>query len=155
MERSTVSGNSGDTAVAPIFGGGIYMDGVSTISDSSITGNSVQGNVAHGSGMFIGIGASLTLDNVDVNGNKVVIGGEETVGDDYNCEGIATADGNCVAPQQGDANRDAKVDMEDFLALSAAFGQEGDWLNGDFDLDGTVGFEDFLILAANYGDSNG
>ena len=125
------------------------------ITDSSVSGNTVQGSTAHSSGILADIGATVTISNVDVSDNKEVAGGEETVSDGYVCEGIETEEGNCVAPQQGDANRDGKVDLEDFLALSAAFGQEGDWLNGDFDRDGTVGFNDFLLLALNFGESNG
>ena len=128
------------------------------ITDSAIAGNDAQapaGSEISGSGVYASFGANLTLENVDISDNKEVLGGADSVVDGYTCEGIATAEGNCVAPQRGDANRDGKVDMDDFLALSAAFGQEGDWLNGDFDRDGTVGFNDFLLLALNFGESNG
>lgn len=51
----------------------------------------------------------------------------------------------------GDANLDGAVDFPDFLALSASFGQDGDWAEGDFDADGTVLFPDFLLLSTNFG----
>lgn len=51
----------------------------------------------------------------------------------------------------GDTNLDKRVDVPDFLRLSASFGQTGGWGEGDFDGDGTVGFPDFLILSENFG----
>ena len=51
----------------------------------------------------------------------------------------------------GDTNFDGEVQFDDFLALSANFGEEGGWGQGDFDGDGQVDFLDFLALSANFG----
>ena len=50
----------------------------------------------------------------------------------------------------GDTNLDGEVKFDDFLALSANFGEEGGWEQGDFDGDGTIDFPDFLALSANF-----
>lgn len=41
--------------------------------------------------------------------------------------------------------------FDEFLALSANFGEAGGWQQGDFDGDGQVRFPDFLALSANFG----
>jgi hypothetical protein len=52
----------------------------------------------------------------------------------------------------GDANLDGTVNLLDFNALAAHFGQSGvNWLAGDFSGDGTVNLLDFNILAGNFG----
>ena len=51
----------------------------------------------------------------------------------------------------GDADLDGEVTFEDFLALSANFGEAGSWEQGDFDGNGQVDFPDFLALSANFG----
>ena len=51
----------------------------------------------------------------------------------------------------GDSNLDGEVKFDDFLALSANFGESGGWEHGDFDGDGMVGFPDFLTLSKNFG----
>ena len=51
----------------------------------------------------------------------------------------------------GDANLDGEVKFDDFLALSANFGQAGGWAEGDFNADEQVDFPDFLALSANFG----
>ena len=51
----------------------------------------------------------------------------------------------------GDANLDGEVKFDDFLALSANFGQAGGWAEGDFNADEQVNFPDFLALSANFG----
>ena len=53
----------------------------------------------------------------------------------------------------GDTNLDGEVQFDDFLALSANFGQAGGWAEGDFDADERVDFLDFLALAENFGQS--
>ncbi len=62
-----------------------------------------------------------------------------------------------VAPtfffQDGDANRDRRVDFTDLLILARNYNQTGKFFSeGNFDLsvDGLVGFSDLLILARNY-----
>lgn len=52
----------------------------------------------------------------------------------------------------GDADLNGAVEFDDFLAVSANFGQSGQWSNGDFDGDGVVGFADFLLLAGRFGE---
>ena len=60
-------------------------------------------------------------------------------------------------PLPGDANLDGRVGFEDFLRLSANFGDDifheprPGWLSGDFDIDGVPDMDDFLVLSANYG----
>ena len=51
----------------------------------------------------------------------------------------------------GDTNLDGEVRFDDFLALSANFGQAGGWAEGDFDSNGRVDFPDFLALSTNFG----
>ena len=51
----------------------------------------------------------------------------------------------------GDTNGDAAVDFTDFLAISAAFGGPGTWLEGDFDGTGLIDFADFLALSTAFG----
>ena len=51
-----------------------------------------------------------------------------------------------------DANRDARVNLEDFNILAANFGQSPrDFTQGDFNYDGAVNLSDFNILAARFG----
>ena len=54
----------------------------------------------------------------------------------------------------GDANLDGKVQFDDFLALSANFGQSGGWSDGDANGSGHVDFADFVLLSSNYQQSN-
>jgi hypothetical protein len=52
----------------------------------------------------------------------------------------------------GDANHDDAVNMLDFDALAAHFGQAAaTWEQGDFTGDGTVNLRDFNVLATNFG----
>ena len=52
----------------------------------------------------------------------------------------------------GDANLDGQVNLSDFNALAANFGQSNRfWRQGDFNYDGTVNLQDFNRLAANFG----
>ncbi len=52
----------------------------------------------------------------------------------------------------GDANRDARVNLDDFNVLAANFGQAPrDFTQGDFNYDGTVNLEDFNVLAGRFG----
>ena len=52
----------------------------------------------------------------------------------------------------GDANLDGNVNLGDFNALAANFGQAGrGWWQGDFTYDGVVNLNDFNRLAANFG----
>lgn len=53
----------------------------------------------------------------------------------------------------GDANLDGTVDFQDFVSLSAGFGENGGWGQGDFDGNGKVEFEDFVALSGNFGQS--
>jgi len=53
----------------------------------------------------------------------------------------------------GDGNLSGGVDLDDFTALAANFGNPGRWATGDFNYDGTVNLDDFTALAANFGTS--
>ena len=53
---------------------------------------------------------------------------------------------------QGDANNDGRVNLDDFNALAANFGQgPRDYSQGDFNYSGSVNLDDFNILAARFG----
>lgn len=54
----------------------------------------------------------------------------------------------------GDTDGDGDCDFQDFLTLSANFGDDQNvtWEDGDFDEDGEVGFSDFLLLSTFYSD---
>ena len=76
----------------------------------------------------------------------------------------ATFLGKTVGPSEtlvrytryGDANLDGTVNLADFNALAANFGQSGRvWVQGDFTYDGVVNLIDFNALAANFGLSAG
>jgi CubicO group peptidase (beta-lactamase class C family) len=60
-------------------------------------------------------------------------------------------------PLPGDANRDGRVDLSDFLVLRSNFGRQGDvrFGDGDFDRSGTIDLSDFLILRRNFGNRDG
>jgi hypothetical protein len=52
----------------------------------------------------------------------------------------------------GDANRDARVNLEDFNILAANFGQNlREWQQGDFTYDLIVNLNDFNLLASRFG----
>ncbi len=52
----------------------------------------------------------------------------------------------------GDANRDGRVNLQDFNILAANFGQSGlDFSQGDFNYDTVVNLADFNILAGRFG----
>jgi hypothetical protein len=54
----------------------------------------------------------------------------------------------------GDANHDARVNLDDFNILAANFGQSPrDFTQGDFDYSGNVNLNDFNILASRFGSS--
>ncbi len=53
----------------------------------------------------------------------------------------------------GDANRDRRVNLEDFNILAGNFGESGQqFTDADFTYDGIVNLDDFNVLAANFGD---
>lgn len=54
----------------------------------------------------------------------------------------------------GDLDGDGSVAFADFLAMSANFGQAGDYTGGDVDCNGQVAFADFLVLSANFGQTS-
>jgi len=67
-----------------------------------------------------------------------------------------TADGTSVLLRYtvaGDANLNKTVNLDDFTALAANFGNAGLWVSGDFNYNGLVNLDDFTILAANFGQS--
>jgi subtilisin family serine protease/subtilisin-like proprotein convertase family protein len=76
--------------------------------------------------------------------------------------GIEDPSGNALAADhvldffflQGDATRDATVNLADFNVLAANFGQAGtDFTEADFNYDGQTNLSDFNILAAQFGKS--
>jgi hypothetical protein len=61
-----------------------------------------------------------------------------------------------TSPLPGDANFDGLVNLQDFNALAANFGQSDRfWYHGDFNRDRVVNLQDFNALAAHFGQSNG
>ncbi len=129
------------------------------VTGSTITGNTVQASSdagVSGAGLLAGIGANVTLTNVDVSANQKVTDGVEAVVDGYACEGILTADGNCVAAQQGDANRDGRFDRADIdqvlQAGKYATAEHAVWGEGDWNNDGRFDQADIIaaLQAGNY-----
>jgi len=53
----------------------------------------------------------------------------------------------------GDANLSGNVNLDDFTALAANFGNAGVWTTGDFNYNGLVNLDDFTILASSFGQS--
>ncbi|HRK32812.1 MAG TPA: right-handed parallel beta-helix repeat-containing protein [Tepidisphaeraceae bacterium] len=51
----------------------------------------------------------------------------------------------------GDTNWDGQVNLDDFTALAAGFGNPSNIASGDFDFDGVTTLNDFTILASNFG----
>lgn len=50
----------------------------------------------------------------------------------------------------GDANRDRRVDIDDFSTLASRFNSAGTFIEGDVNYSGTVDIDDFAILAARF-----
>jgi hypothetical protein len=76
--------------------------------------------------------------------------------------GVSNAAGTTIAVDYaldffvlaGDANRDGRVNLQDFNILAANFGQSSsDFAHGDFNYDGQVNLRDFNILAGRFGAS--
>ena len=68
--------------------------------------------------------------------------------------GLPVVDSDTIVryTRYGDANLDSLVNLNDFNALAANFGQGGrQWFQGDFNYDGLVNLNDFKRLAANFG----
>jgi hypothetical protein len=76
--------------------------------------------------------------------------------------GIMTAGGTPMSSDyvidfhflRGDANHDARVNLQDFNILASNFGQGGpgiDFTRGDFNYDGVVNLQDFNLLASRFG----
>ena len=105
--------------------GDFDVDQLLTASDIDLLSRAIRLHVGH--------------DTFDLNGDDTV--------DDLD---RATWIQDLARASVGDANLDGMVSMDDFMALSAAFGTAGGWAKGDFDGDGIVQFSDFLALSANY-----
>ena len=55
-------------------------------------------------------------------------------------------------PWVGDATRNGKVDLGDWVRLEANWGKTGmKWGDGDFNFDGKVDMRDYMILERNFG----
>jgi hypothetical protein len=74
--------------------------------------------------------------------------------------GVSNAAGTTIAVDYaldffvlaGDANRDGRVNLQDFNILAGNFGQAPrDFAHGDFNYDGVVNLADFNVLAARFG----
>ena len=62
----------------------------------------------------------------------------------------------CNPDSGGDADGNGRVEVADFLTLSANFGQDvADHTSGDFDCNGRVEISDFLVLSRNFGQAVG
>jgi hypothetical protein len=90
-------------------------------------------------------GTILSTSVADRSGNGLDGNGDGTSGDDLNFDFFFL---------MGDANHDARVNLDDFNILAANFGQSGtDFTRADFTYDGTTNLDDFNILAARFGNS--
>jgi len=58
---------------------------------------------------------------------------------------------NLLRTEYGDATLDGAVNLDDFTALAARFGQPAGWAGGNFNNDTLVSLDDFTILAAHFG----
>ena len=131
--------------------------------DPDIVGFPVGGIAISGSTMY---GAT---NKGDLNINRSALWSftalELLVGD-CDADGFLTiTDANCTSNEElddflallvpstlrGDTDGNGEVDFQDFLVLSAHFGQPGQYTDGDFDLDGEISFADFLILSKSFG----
>lgn len=98
------------------------------------------------------------LDAVDIDLLSAAVGGSDLLFDVTRDGGVTVADRVFWVEEikqslMGDVDFNGKVEFDDFLALSAAFGTEAGWLGGDFDGSGDVAFPDFLVLSGNFGRS--
>lgn len=59
-----------------------------------------------------------------------------------------------IGSPPGDFDEDGHVQFNDFLILSANFGEPGLYTEGDIDFSGMVDFRDFLTLADNFGQNS-
>jgi hypothetical protein len=66
-----------------------------------------------------------------------------------------TVDNINMSRLYGDANCDGLVTIEDYSALTTAYGGPGTWQDGDFTCDGMVTIEDYSICICNYGNHEG
>jgi hypothetical protein len=64
--------------------------------------------------------------------------------------GSSNNNNNSTSTKKGDANKDGKVDVLDFVLLMAQWNKTGNNLSADFNSDNKVDILDFVILMANW-----
>ncbi len=96
------------------------------------------------------------FNNLDPNGNIVGYFTDSSGGYNVRFLSIPTT---AVTPHDGDADNDGDVDIFDYMAMTAAYGQAGTsqwrWVEGDFDEDGDVDIFDYMAMTAEYGWTEG
>lgn len=104
------------------------------------------------------VDALVDITDIDSLSARIRIGSQDTYFDLNDDMQVTAADlvvliESLLRTSLGDANLDGTTDFDDFLVLSANFGEAGGWVEGDFDGDGQVQFSDFLALSNNFGNA--
>ena len=86
----------------------------------------------------------------DCNGDGIVNADDLACVDDVAARDVVLAALNTLA---GDLDGNGAVEFDDFLKLSANFGQEGGYSDGNIDLADGIAFADFLTLSTNFGNT--
>ena len=95
---------------------------------------------ARNDGFGVNLGAAA-LDRADLN--------EDGIADDLDALALIQT---ILMTGEADANLDRAVNLADFAALAAAFGQSGTaYASGDFNGDGSTNLGDFAVLGRNFG----
>ena len=122
------------------------VDANGAVSQSSINGLPLRQSLedSHSDDIFVGFindtGISRLEFTVITNGGP---GGHLAI--DHLQMGVASL--------PGDADRNGKVELNDFLTVSRNFAtpEPANWASGDFNFDRRVNFPDFVMLAHNWG----
>jgi len=85
-----------------------------------------------------------------VGGSLSSVGGGSTSGGSGGSSFSGGGGGGTTLFSKGDANRDGKINILDFVILMANWGKTGSGNAADFNGDGIVDIQDFVILMANW-----
>lgn len=120
LERSTVSGSTG-----AFFGGGIYTDGIASISRSAVTGNSA----VYGGGVN-SVGNALTISDSTISGNDASALGGGLFNNVATVIERTTIDGNTAANGAGVLNLSSLEITDSTISNNAATSIGGGLYNG-------------------------